>query len=362
MALNADQQKALEEILAALQPASRTDKDRLAPAPILLQGVTGSGKTEVYLQAIAHVLERRQSAIVLVPEISLTPQTIDRFQSRFSVMRDQIAVLHSHLSAGERFDEWDKLRRQPFSVAIGARSAIFAPVRRLGLIIVDEEHEPSYKQDKQPRYNARDLAVVRASIEGAGVVLGSATPSLESWHNARLGRYRHLHLPVRADNRQLPVVFVDDMRKRRPSAADPAMQFLSPRLRQGIDRRLELGEQVILFLNRRGYATSLICPACGHVEHCSHCSICAIAIRVPEQCAIHDIYCPHMYWEGTVSAAEAVAELARIKPGPISDKDFNYLLFLLRNYPETHPGEIAMEVVQAAEDSCADEPHTDGTE
>lgn len=271
--LNVDQQAALDAILAALKPAEDAGKVPAPPKPVLLQGVTGSGKTEVYLQAIASVLEQQRSAIVLVPEISLTPQTIERFQSRFARLRERIAVLHSHLSAGERYDEWDKLRNQPFSVAIGARSAIFAPVRRLGLIIVDEEHEPSYKQDKQPRYHARDLAVVRAAMEGAGVVLGSATPSLESWHNARQGRYLHLHLPVRADDRQMPVVFVDDMRKRRPSSADPAMQFLSPRLRQAIDHRLGQGEQVILFLNRRGYATSMICPACGHVEHCSRCSI-----------------------------------------------------------------------------------------
>ena len=281
LALNEDQQRALDGIRAALghgigpqgQAAAGPGAAGKSPQPVLLQGVTGSGKTEVYLQAIAEVLEQQRSAIVLVPEISLTPQTIERFQSRFAHLRDQIAVLHSHLSQGERYDEWDKLRRQPFSVAIGARSAVFAPVNRLGLIIVDEEHEPSYKQDKQPRYHGRDLAIVRGAIEGAGVVLGSATPSLESWHNARSGRYLHLHLPIRVDDRQLPVVFVEDMRKRRPSSADPAMQFLSPRLRQGIDHRLKEGEQVILFLNRRGYSTSLVCPACGHVEHCSHCSI-----------------------------------------------------------------------------------------
>ena len=176
----------------------------------LLHGVTGSGKTEVYLQAIAHALEQGKGAIVLVPEIALTPQTVERFKARFSSgpLKTLVAVLHSHLSAGERHDEWHKIRQGRAKIVIGARSAIFAPVEPLGLIIVDEEHEPSYKQEESPRYHARDVAVVRGKREGATVVLGSATPSMESYHNAKRGRYQLLEMPSRADHKQMPLVRV----------------------------------------------------------------------------------------------------------------------------------------------------------
>ena len=178
--LNPDQKKALEMVVHSV--------DARDNRPILLHGVTGSGKTEIYLQAIDHCLNQDLGALVLVPEISLTPQTVERFKMRFQA--DLIAVLHSHLSAGERHDEWHKLNSGRARVAIGARSAVFAPVQRLGLIVVDEEHETSYKQEETPRYHARDLAVVRAQIDRCAILLGSATPSLESYQNAKTGKYR----------------------------------------------------------------------------------------------------------------------------------------------------------------------------
>jgi primosomal protein N' (replication factor Y) len=235
---------------------------------VLLYGVTGSGKTEVYLQAIAHLLERGQGAIVLVPEIALTPQTVGRFRARFG---DQIAVLHSHLSDGERHDEWHRIRRGDARIVVGARSAIFAPVKALGLIVVDEEHEPSYKQEDMPRYHARDIAVMRGYLEGVPVVLGSATPSLESWMNVRRGKYQLATLPHRADHRSFPRVRVVDMRLKNPE--EKKFHVLSHDLIEAVRDRIEKGEQTILFLNRRGFSSSLICRKCGHVAECESCSI-----------------------------------------------------------------------------------------
>jgi len=239
----------------------------------LLHGVTGSGKTEVYLQALAHALERGQGGIVLVPEISLTPQTVERFKARFSSgpLRTVVAVLHSHLSAGQRHDEWHKIRQGRARIVIGARSAIFAPVDPLGLIIVDEEHEHSYKQEEAPRYHARDVAIVRGQIEGATVVLGSATPSMESYYNCAIGKYRLLQMPERADDKKMPVVRVVDMRQ--ALRKGNVIPIFSPQLKEAIAQRLERKEQVILFLNRRGYSTSLQCPLCGCVAQCPNCSL-----------------------------------------------------------------------------------------
>ncbi len=239
----------------------------------LLHGVTGSGKTEVYLQALAHALNRGQGGIVLVPEISLTPQTVERFKARFSSgpSRTVVAVLHSHLSAGERHDEWHKIRQGRARIVIGARSAIFAPVDPLGLIIVDEEHEHTYKQEEAPRYHARDVAIVRGRMEAATVVLGSATPSMESFYNCTIGKYRLLQLPERADDKKLPVVRVVDMRQ--TLRKGNVIPIYSPQLKEAIAQRLERKEQVILFLNRRGYSTSLQCPLCGYVAGCPNCSI-----------------------------------------------------------------------------------------
>jgi primosomal protein N' (replication factor Y) len=205
-----------------------------------------------------------------VPEISLTPQTVERFKSRFSEKQNEIAVLHSHLSQGERFDEWYKIHRNEARIVIGARSAIFAPLENLGLIIVDEEHESSYKQESNPRYHGRDIAVLRSRIEGCAIVLGSATPSLESYQNVKRDKYQLIRLSERVDDRSLPLVRVIDMKQESRKHKGPAI--LSERLRQEIEKRLEKREQIMLFLNRRGYANSMQCLECGHVCGCNHCS------------------------------------------------------------------------------------------
>ncbi len=261
---------------------------------VLLHGVTGSGKTEVYLQAIAHVLKKGQGAIVLVPEISLTPQTVGRFVARFG---DRIAVLHSHLSDGERHDEWHRIQSGKAQVVVGARSAVFAPVPNLGLIVVDEEHEPSYKQDETPRYNARDVAVVRGQMSDCVVVLGSATPALESWNNVLTGKYSLATLSCRVDDRSMPEMRIIDMRAEMAKNGKPVI--FAQQLVEAIRKRLERAEQVILFLNRRGYSTSLICKKCGYVAGCQECSIsytyhrsdellrchiCGAEKKVPQRC------------------------------------------------------------------------------
>ena len=260
----------------------------------LLHGITGSGKTLVYIELLRTIVDDRdQSAIVLVPEIALTPQTVDRFRAAFG---DRVAVLHSALSDGERYDAWLALRRGEKRIAVGARSAIFAPLTRLGAIIVDEEHESSYKQGEAPRYHARELAIVRARAEGAIVVLGSATPSLESWVNAATGKYRLLTLPDRVGGGQLPNVEVVDIRaQQRPSAdgapTDPFRRVFSERLEDALAARLAREEQSILLLNRRGYASFIQCGDCGDVAACPHCSISLTYHRTPERLVCH--YCQH---------------------------------------------------------------------
>ena len=256
--------------------------------PLLLHGVTGSGKTEVYLQAIATTIANGKTALILVPEISLTPQTVARFKRRFAEIQQRVAVLHSHLSGGERFDEWHKIVEGNARIVIGARSALFAPLQNLGLIVVDEEHEGSYKQDTAPRYHARDVAVVRAKIEGCVVVLGSATPSLESIHNTRVGKYQLIELKERVDNCSLPLIRIVDLKKEaRNLSKSGGPAIISERLRSAVDKRLAKGEQVILFLNRRGFATSLSCPSCGHVCGCSHCSVSLTFHRKQEKLVCH---------------------------------------------------------------------------
>jgi len=262
--LNAEQALALTRITDALAAPERAK-------PILLHGVTGSGKTEIYLQAIRAALERGRSAIVLVPEISLTPQTVERFKSRFAELHEAVAVLHSHLSQGERHDEWHKIHSGRARIVIGARSAVFAPLKDLGLIIVDEEHETTYKQEEAPRYHARDVAVVRAKIEKCGVVLGSATPSLESYHNATTGKYELLTLTQRVDDQRMPLMRIVDLRQERRK--EKIAPILSEKLSQAISDRLEKREQTILFLNRRGFSTSLLCSNCGEARDCPNCSV-----------------------------------------------------------------------------------------
>src|SRR5438876_4268829 len=262
--LNQEQTHALKEIALALDSPEKA-------RPILLHGVTGSGKTEIYLQAIRAALKGGNTAIVLVPEISLTPQTVERFKGRFADMQDAVAVLHSHLSEGERHDEWHKIHSGRARIVIGARSAIFAPLKNLGLIVVDEEHETTYKQEEAPRYHARDLAVVRAKIEKCVAVLGSATPSLESYHNAAIGKYRLVTLSQRVDEKQMPLMRIVDLRQERRKEKKAAI--LSEKLSQAIADRLEKREQTILFLNRRGFSTSLLCSNCGEARNCPNCSV-----------------------------------------------------------------------------------------
>jgi len=255
----------------------------------LLFGVTGSGKTEVYLRAIERVLERGEGAIVLVPEIMLTPQTAGRFTARFG--RDRVALLHSGLTATQRHQQWARVATGEAHVVVGARSALFAPfsgeageggARRLGLIVVDEEHDSSYKQDQLPRYHARNVAIKRAQIEGCPVVLGSATPSLESWHNARAGRFALLELPERVGGGVLPrveIVNLNDERKASP-ALGRGDAAIGPRLTQALAETLDAGGQVMLLLNRRGFASSVVCSAaCGWKLDCAHCDAAMVCHR-----------------------------------------------------------------------------------
>jgi primosomal protein N' (replication factor Y) len=295
--LNAAQARALQAVTAAmdaelhngklLNPASEHSAARAISRVFLLHGVTGSGKTEVYLQAIAQALKQGKGAIVLVPEISLTPQTVERFKARFSAGAQQtlVAVLHSHLSTGERHDEWHKIRQGRARIAIGARSAIFAPIDPLGLIIVDEEHEHTYKQEEAPRYHARDVAIMRGQMEGAIVLLGSATPSLESFYNCHRHKYTLLELPERADDKKMPVVRVVDMRQ--TMRRGKVIPIFSPQLHDAIALRLERNEQTILFLNRRGYSTSLQCPRCGYVAGCPNCSVSLTYHRQEQKLCCH---------------------------------------------------------------------------
>ena len=293
--LNAEQAVALKSVIAAMERLAKPVGDEAKPegdSVFLLHGVTGSGKTEVYLQAIDHALGQGQGAIVLVPEISLTPQTVERFKARFSHGPQQtlVAVLHSHLSSGERHDEWHKIRQGRARIVIGARSAVFAPVEPLGLVIVDEEHEHSYKQEEAPRYNARDLAVVRGQLEGAAVVLGSATPSMESYYNVQRGKYGLLSLTERVDNINMPLVRVIDMRS--IARKEKGISIFSPQLREAILQRLEKKEQVMLFLNRRGWSSSLQCPDCGFVAECPNCSVSLTYHRAAQQLMCH--ICGHV--------------------------------------------------------------------
>ena len=278
LAMNPEQSAALQLIEAAFEnPATHP--------PILLHGVTGSGKTEVYLQAIRAALARGKTAIVLVPEISLTPQTVERFKSRFAAQPDTVAVLHSHLSEGERHDEWHKLHSGRAKIVIGARSAVFAPLEKLGLIVVDEEHETSYKQEEAPRYHARDVAVVRAKIEKCVTVLGTATPSLESYANATRGKYVLSSLTQRVDQCQMPLIRIVDLRQERRK--EKAAAILSEKLRTAIGERLEKHEQTILFLNRRGFSTSLLCSHCGKARDCPNCSVALTFHRTNARLSCH---------------------------------------------------------------------------
>lgn len=237
----------------------------------LLHGVTGSGKTEVYLRAIEKVVAEKGGVIFLIPEVALAPQTVGRVRGRLEARGVRTVVWHSHLSEGERYDAWKALASGTANVVVGARSAVFAPVQNLKLIIVDEEHEPSYKQEESPRYNGRDVAVYRAFLNDAVCVLGSATPSLESLYNVEKGKYAIDRMLRRVDNRELPKIHVVDMC--REGTPEKPAQLISRMLKDKLIDRFEKKEQSILFLNRRGFSTSLLCPDCGYVAGCKHCSI-----------------------------------------------------------------------------------------
>jgi primosomal protein N' (replication factor Y) len=288
LVLNGQQQEAFDAVKGALALAGegKSDTPPKGSAPFLLLGVTGSGKTEVYLQSAQAALDLGKTVLVLVPEIALTPQTVRRFKARFSQIDDQVAVLHSNLSQGERFDEWHRIRTGKARIVIGARSAVFAPLPNLGLIIIDEEHESTYKQENVPRYHARDVAVLRAAFEPCVIVLGSATPSLESWQNTLAGKYQLLRLEKRADAHSMPLVRVIDMRLEKQKQKGQ-VAILSDRLRTALEQRLEKGEQSILFLNRRGFARSLQCHGCGHVCECPHCAVALTYHRTDERLVCH---------------------------------------------------------------------------
>ncbi len=311
--LSPDQERAVTEIATSVAAAQY--------ATFLLQGVTGSGKTEVYLRVIEHALTLGRGAIVIVPEISLTPQTVGWFRSRFG----RVAILHSRMGDARRRDEWLAVRRREVRVVVGARSAIFAPVPDLGVVVVDEEHEPSFKQESTPRYHARDVAVVRARDANAVCILGSATPSLESWHNARTGRYRHLKLSSRIGTRPMPKVEIVDLRSE-PREAGEAPLF-SRRLLELLRRGHERGEQSMLFQNRRGYAPVLWCPACAETVRCANCDValtyhrridrlvchsCCEEISPPKQCP--SCTAPKLRFLG--SGSEKIeSTLSRLVPG-----------------------------------------------
>jgi primosomal protein N' (replication factor Y) (superfamily II helicase) len=310
--LSADQRRVLAEIAA-------TPED----VPVVIHGVTGSGKTLVYLELVRLLVEQGRGAILLVPEIALTPQTVARVRGVFG---DQVAVLHSGLSEGERADAWRALRRGERRVAVGPRSAVFAPVHQLGVIVVDEEHEGSYKQGTAPRYHARDVARVRAQIEGARLVLGSATPSLETLHLGETGAVRVFGLPERIDARPLPPVVVVDLRTA-PRVPEARGVPWSEPLDAAVSEALAQQDQVILLLNRRGFATYLQCPACGDVRQCPRCAITLTVHQTPPALRCH--YCGH---EEPVAPACRVCSHATQRMRGIGTQQLEH--FVAARFPE----------------------------
>ena len=311
LVLNDEQQQALDAVTEAVS--------NKASEVFLLEGITGSGKTEVYLQAISHVLHQGQTAIMLVPEISLTPQTVTRFKRRFG---DKVAVLHSGLSQGEKYDEWRKIERKEAQVVVGARSAVFAPLENIGLIIIDEEHESSYKQDESPRYHARNLAIWRGDYHDCPVLLGSATPSLESRARAQKDVYHLLRLTKRAsENAILPTVSVVDMRRELKKGVTGSF---STELITQLKNRLDKGEQAVLMLNRRGYSSFMMCRDCGYVLPCPNCDIsltlhmdtksmkchyCGHEEPIPQKCPVCDSQKIRYYGTGTQKVEEELQQL-----------------------------------------------------
>ena len=271
-----------EEQSVAIKPILQTIEEKRHDV-FLLYGITGSGKTEIYMQSIQKVLEEGREGIVLVPEISLTPQMVNRFKGRFG---DEVAVLHSGLSIGEKYDEWRKIQRKEVRVAVGARSAIFAPFENLGIIIIDEEHETSYKQEDNPRYHARDVAIERARTHNCPVILGSATPSLETFARAKKGVYQLLTLSKRMNDQSLPTVDIVDMRE---ELREGNRTMFSRVLYDKLQDRLMKKEQTVLFLNKRGHSSFVMCRDCGYVIQCPNCDISLTYHRYQQQMKCH--YC-----------------------------------------------------------------------
>jgi primosomal protein N' (replication factor Y) len=298
--LNSWQQEALDKIRQPLRERHHHT--------FLLYGITGSGKTEVYLQAIADALTQGRQAIVLVPEIALTPQTVDRFRSRFG---DIVGVYHSKLSLGQKYDLWRKIKQGRVSIVIGARSAVFSPFSDLGLIVVDEEHEHTYKQNDAPRYHTRDVAVMRGKQRGAVVILGSATPALESYYNTLTHKYTLLTLPKRVEDLPLPSVELIDMTKELKEKDNP--QLFSTHLLQAIQQRLDAREQVMLFLNRRGFSNFFLCLQCNHIMKCDRCDITMTYHRAGDQLVCH--YCGHRIRKPSVCPACHSPEVTLIGAG-----------------------------------------------
>lgn len=272
--LNKDQSTVFKKIKRSIDNVERAASSLVKravslPEVFLLHGVTGSGKTEVYMHAMKHVLDKGKDVIMLVPEIALTPQTTNRLIRRFG---DCVTVLHSQLSDGERYDVWRQIEMGEFDIVVGPRSAVFAPVQNLGLIVIDEEHETTYKQGQPaPRYHAREVAIKRAELENCPVILGTATPSLESYYKAQQGAYKLLELPKRVDDIPMPPVEVIDMREELTTKGNRSI--FSEKLKESIEDRLAKEEQIILFLNRRGHSTYVFCRSCGYVEKCENCSV-----------------------------------------------------------------------------------------
>ncbi|MGD6964997.1 primosomal protein N' [Rossellomorea vietnamensis] len=308
--LTEQQEKAITPILHAVEHDQHET--------FLLYGVTGSGKTEVYLQSIQEVYEKGKEAIVLVPEISLTPQMVDRFKGRFG---NDVAVLHSGLSIGEKYDEWRKIQRKEVKVVVGARSAVFAPFENLGIIIIDEEHETSYKQEENPRYHARDVAIYRAGQYSCPVILGSATPAMETFARAQKGVYTLLTLSKRMNAGELPSVSIVDMRE---ELRGGNRSMFSEELFEKLQDRLQKGEQTVLFLNKRGHSSFIMCRDCGYVAQCPHCDIsltyhrfsdnmkchyCGYETGVPQTCPECDSEHIRYFGTGTQKVEEELAKL-----------------------------------------------------